>query len=81
MFLFIAAPGIIDLDTSRESNTVVKITWFPPTQPNGIIIRYQVVYSIIENTTTKSIDVDGSNTTTVVEELGKYIAKCYTVLC
>ena len=48
----ILAPGVVQLTTSVVSNTEVNVIWSPPSQPNGIITAYKVIYSIYDNTTT-----------------------------
>ena len=48
----ILAPGVVQFSTRVVSNTEVNVMWSPPSQPNGIITAYQVIYSIYDNTTT-----------------------------
>ena len=35
----------MEIEATKEEN----VTWSPPSQPNGIITDYQVIYSIYEN--------------------------------
>ena len=39
------------VDIVSISNTTSTVTWKPPTQTNGFIIGYEVMYFIFENTT------------------------------
>ena len=61
-------PGVIELET--DQNTII---WSPPLQPNGIIIDYQVIYSIYQNDSSRTSEKLSNNTTRyTIEGLSKY---------
>ena len=43
----LTVPGVVKVSVSTlPVNTEVLITWETPSQPNGIIVGYQVIYSV-----------------------------------
>ena len=51
--ILLTAPGVVKLSVTKSSvNTQVVVTWDPPQQPNGIIVAYQVIYSIYNSDAT-----------------------------
>ena len=64
-------PGVVDiLETSKE-----EIKWSPPSQPNGIITGYQVIYSIYQIPSTKMMSevLDNTITEFSIDHLSEYI--------
>ena len=53
-------PGVVDQFSTVRST----VSWSPPSQPNGIITGYQVIYFVYENrTVTEMMSATLSNTT------------------
>ena len=53
-------PGVVDQFSTVRST----VSWSPPSQPNGIITGYQVIYFVYENrTATEMMSATLSNTT------------------
>ena len=48
------------LDVVTISDTTSTVIWNPPTQPNGIITRYEVIYSVYDNATNITIPITGN---------------------
>jgi len=46
-------PGIVKIynTTSLPDGTSTAVVWYQPKQPNGIIIGYQVIYSVYNDST------------------------------
>ena len=41
------APGIVEIATvTGTSDTTAVVFWTPPSQPNGVITGYQIIYSV-----------------------------------
>ena len=49
LFYTIIVPGVVDINETINA----LIAWTPPSQPNGIIIGYQVIYSVYEIASTE----------------------------
>ena len=46
-------PGVVKVSvTPLPANTKVLITWETPLQPNGVIVGYQVIYSVYNSDNT-----------------------------
>ena len=63
-------PGVVDQFSTVQST----VSWSPPSQPNGIITGYQVIYFVYENrTATEMMSAILSNTTTQysIQNLGR----------
>ena len=51
--IYLTVPGVVKVSvTTLPINTEVLITWDTPSQPNGIIVGYQVIYSVYNSDTT-----------------------------
>ena len=51
--LYLTVPGAVKVSVrTLPVNTEVIVTWKTPSQPNGIIVRYQVIYSVYNSDTT-----------------------------
>ena len=49
----LTVPGVVKFTVTKSSvNSQVLVIWDPPQQPNGIIVAYQVIYSIYNSDTT-----------------------------
>ena len=73
-FLYLLAPGVVQFTTSSVSNTEVNVMWSTPSQPNGIITAYQVIYSVYDNTTTVKSGLLGiSRSTYSISNLSKLL--------
>ena len=48
MSLFLATvPGVVEIvGVVGTSNTTAVVHWTPPSQPNGVITGYQIIYSV-----------------------------------
>ena len=55
---------MLNLTAVVKASSVV-LTWSPPQEPNGVIIAYEVSYSVNNNSTT--INTTGINTMLVIE--------------
>ena len=54
------------------SSSTVNVIWIPPTQPNGIITKYEVMYSVYNDTiNVKTYEVAGDINSLIVSNLGK----------
>jgi len=54
------------------SNSTVNIIWIPPTQPNGIITKYEVMYSVYNDAlNVNTYEVAGDKNNLIVSDLGK----------
>ena len=65
-------PGVVDvLETSKG-----EIKWIPPSQSNGIITGYQVIYSIYQIHSTKMMSevLDNTITEFSIDNLSEYVA-------
>ena len=63
-------PGVVD----QFSTVQYIVSWSPPSQPNGIITGYQVIYFVYANrTATEMMSAILSNTTTQysIQNLGR----------
>ena len=41
------APGVVEIATvTGTSDTTAVVFWTPPSQPNGVITGYQIIYSV-----------------------------------
>ena len=61
----------IDMITATNTTTVL-VTWRAPTQPDTIIIGYQVIYSVYESNDDSTSGVLDNNTLTYsIQSLGK----------
>jgi len=69
----LTAPGVVKFTVSKSSvNTQVSVIWDPPQQPNGIIVAYQVIYSIYNsNTTNMSSQLESSAAGYILMNLGE----------
>ena len=71
---FFKGPGFVLFIITITSNTEVTVTWGPPSQFIGVIIGYQVIYSIYENdTNTMSDMLSGVVRSYLIRSLGKHI--------
>ena len=70
LLLLYVVPGIVE-QFSIDQTTV---TWSPPSQPNGIITGYQVIYSVYQIPSTKMMSsmLDNTITKYTIESLSKY---------
>ena len=51
-------PGVVKVSvTPLPANTKVLITWETPLQPNGVIVGYQVIYSVYNSDITSMSDI------------------------
>ena len=78
MFVSITAPGIVEFNVNNLStDSEAEVSWTPPLQPNGVIISYQVIYSVYGDFIGYFIDIITSeNDTTrsyIIRNLGMYI--------
>ena len=74
LYLLHVAPGVVQFTTSSISDTEVNVMWSTPSQPNGIITAYQVIYSIYDNTTTvRSELLTNSRSTYSITDLSKLL--------
>jgi len=66
-------PGVVKFTVTKSSvNTQVLVIWDPPQQPYGIIVAYQVIYSIYNSDTTNmSSPLNGSTTDHTIMNLGE----------
>ena len=48
MSVFLATvPGVVEIvGVVGTSNTTAVVHWTPPSQPNGVITGYQIIYSV-----------------------------------
>ena len=69
----LTAPGVVKFTVSKSSvNTQVSVIWDPPQQPNGIIVAYQVIYSIYNSDTTNmSSQLESSAAGYILMNLGE----------
>ena len=45
--LFSTAPGVVEIiGVVGTSDTTAVVYWTPPSQPNGVITGYQIIYSV-----------------------------------
>ena len=58
--MYTVVPGIVDI----LENVQQEVTWIPPSQPNGIITGYQVIYSVYQIPSTKMMSDVLDNTIT-----------------
>ena len=58
--MYTVVPGIVDI----LENVQEEVMWSPPSQPNGIITGYQVIYSIYQIPSTKMMSGVLDNTIT-----------------
>ena len=65
----ILVPGIVDQLNVNQA----MVTWNPPSQPNGIITGYQVIYSVYQIPSTKMLSdvLDNTITEYFIEDLSK----------
>ena len=56
------APGVVEIVAIvGTSDTTAVVFWTPPSQPNGVITGYQIIYSVYG-------DADNSMTQAVIEK-------------
>jgi len=69
----LTAPGVVKFTVTKSSvSTKVSVIWDPPQQPNGIIVAYQVIYSIYNSDTTNmSSRLESSAAGYILMNLGK----------
>ena len=69
----LTAPGVVKFTVTKSSvNTEVSVIWDPPQQPNGIIVAYQVIYSIYNSDTTNmSSQLESSAAGYILMNLGE----------
>ena len=60
MLMICIVPGVVDQFNIDQAT----VTWRPPSQPNGIITGYQVIYSIYQIPSTKMMSEVLDNTIT-----------------
>ena len=67
------------MDQFNINQTTVK--WSPPTQPNGAITGYQVIYSVYTIPSTKMMSdvLDNTITEYSIENLSKYLKPTYVL--
>ena len=67
--LMYVAPGIVDQFSINQAT----VRWSPPSQPNGIITGYQVIYSVYQIPSTKMTSnmLDNTITEFSIENLSK----------
>ena len=54
------------------SSSTVSVIWIPPAQPNGIIIQYEVIYSIYGDTDNSvTARVASDETSNVISDFGE----------
>ena len=65
-------PGVVDQFNIDQAT----VTWRPPSQPNGIITGYQVIYSIYQIPSTKMMSemLDNTITEFSIDNLSEHIA-------
>ena len=75
--IYCTVPGVVEFDVSRSSlSNEMLITWNEPAQPNGVILAYQVIYSIYNNGTTSVSNILSNSTREyVITHLSKCISK------
>ena len=60
--LFSAAPGVVEIVAIvGTSDTTAVVFWTPPSQPNGIITGYQIIYSVYGDTTNSMTEAASKN--------------------
>ena len=74
------APGIVEIiGVVTVSSSTVNVIWIPPTQPNGIIIHYDVIHSVYGDTeNSKTARVASTETSYVISDLGEYLEYLYS---
>ena len=60
-----AAPGPVSNLTGTPNFTFMVLTWSPPQEPNGVIISYEVTYTVNGNNTVRVNTSDLSTTFTI----------------
>ena len=65
------------VDVVTVSDTASTVLWSPPTQPNGIVADYKVIYSIYENSTNISVSVSNNTENFNITDL----CKLHTYAC
>ena len=48
------------------STTSANVIWIPPAQPNGVIIKYEVIYSVYGDTDNITSDTVPSDMTSLI---------------
>ena len=52
--LFSTAPGVVEIiGVVGTSDTTAVVYWTPPSQPNGVITGYQIIYSVYGDITNR----------------------------
>ena len=71
--MYNAVPGVTQFNVNDvQTITEVQVTWTPPEQPNGLVISYQVLYSVYESTTTvQSTMLNGNDRSYTIRNLSK----------
>ena len=60
ILIYTIVPGVVDI----LENLQEEVMWNPPSQPNGIITGYQVIYSVYQIPSTKMMSDVLDNTIT-----------------
>ena len=63
--LLCIAPGPVSNLTVTPNFTFIVLTWSPPQEPNGVIISYEVTYTVNGNDTVRVNTSDLSTTFTI----------------
>ena len=69
-FIKMLVPGVVDILEIVQGG----IKWRPPSQPNGMITGYQVIYSVYQIPSNKTLSdvLDNTITEFSIENSGKY---------
>ena len=69
---YLVVPGpVSNLTFTVSSSTVVKVLWEEPKNPNGMIVRYSVIYKVIDGNRSWSISTSRSKVA-ILHRLGQY---------
>lgn len=75
--LFALVPGYVrSVQVSRQSDTLSIVQWTPPMYPNGIIIRYRLVFTNLNTTIPTDVTIDGNVMNYGLTNLGMFV---YTI--
>ena len=73
--LFSVAPGVVEIVAIvGTSDTTAVVFWTPPSQPNGVITGYQIIYSVYgDNTNSINQAVTENDDSFVITNLSELI--------
>ena len=68
------APGVVEIVAIvGTSDTTAVVFWTPPSQPNGVITGYQIIYSMYGNTASMTEAASRNENSFVITNLSKLI--------